>query len=123
MTHIEVATITSARYPCFVAGSLTARWLARLLTVVILATAVLQIGPVAAEQEGSITSAGPSHPYVPTTKVAADACPSGLVWRERFDGDTVCVLPGERDANRRKRHLQGCSTLCTESQMQHHSTF
>ena len=40
----------------------------------------------------------------PTARVAA-RCPSGLVWRERFDGDTVCVLPGERDENRRKRGL------------------
>ena len=32
-------------------------------------------------------------------------CPSGLVWRERFDGDTVCVTPLERDTNRRRRGL------------------
>jgi hypothetical protein len=36
---------------------------------------------------------------------AGAACPSGLVWRERFDGDTICVLPGERDANRHRRGL------------------
>ncbi|MGA9824099.1 MAG: hypothetical protein WBQ53_04530, partial [Methylocystis sp.] len=35
----------------------------------------------------------------------AAPCPSGLVWRERFDGDTVCVQPAERDANRRSRGL------------------
>ena len=35
----------------------------------------------------------------------AKPCPSGLVWRERFDGDTVCVTPAERDANRRARGL------------------
>jgi hypothetical protein len=38
-------------------------------------------------------------------KKAAKLCPSGLVWRERFDGDTVCVPPQERDANRRRRGL------------------
>ena len=27
---------------------------------------------------------------------AAAQCPSGLVWRERFDGDTACVTPDER---------------------------
>jgi hypothetical protein len=57
------------------------------------------------EQTGSTTSDGGGHPYVPANKPAATACPSGLVWRERFDGDTICVLPGERDANRRKRGL------------------
>lgn len=35
----------------------------------------------------------------------AARCPSGLVWRERFDGDTVCVGPPERDENRRRRGL------------------
>src|SRR5262249_17054747 len=35
----------------------------------------------------------------------AALCRSGLVWRERFDGDTVCVTPAERDANRRRRGL------------------
>jgi hypothetical protein len=46
-------------------------------------------------------------------KVAARYCPSGLVWRERFDGDTVCVLPGERDANRRNRGLSvGAASAC-----------
>src|SRR5258708_39053332 len=39
----------------------------------------------------------------PSAAHAAKLCPSGLVWRERFDGDTVCVLPGERDHNRRRR--------------------
>jgi hypothetical protein len=44
---------------------------------------------------------------------AATRCPSGLVWRERFDGDTVCVLPGERDENRRRRGLAiGQASLC-----------
>lgn len=54
-----------------------------------------------------------------TTKTAKTAaktaapCPSGLVWRERFDGDTVCVLPGERDANRRNRGLStGPASAC-----------
>jgi hypothetical protein len=27
---------------------------------------------------------------------AATSCPSGLVWRERFEGDGVCVPPSER---------------------------
>ena len=36
---------------------------------------------------------------------SAAPCPSGLVWRERFDGDTVCVSPAERDQNRRNRGL------------------
>jgi hypothetical protein len=46
-----------------------------------------------------------SQPDVSATKKAAKLCPSGLVWRERFDGDTVCVSPQERDANRRRRGL------------------
>jgi hypothetical protein len=54
---------------------------------------------------GSTTSDGPGQPYVPASPQPAALCPSGLVWRERFDGDTVCVLPGERDANRRRRGL------------------
>jgi hypothetical protein len=65
------------------------------------------------ERLGSTTSDGPGHPYVPATRPAATACPPGLVWRERFDGDTVCVLPGERDANRRKRGLTvGPASAC-----------
>jgi len=57
------------------------------------------------EVMGSTTSDGPGQAYVPASKQPAALCPSGLVWRERFDGDTVCVLPGERDANRRARGL------------------
>ena len=41
----------------------------------------------------------------PAAAPAAALCPSGLVWRESFDGDTVCVPPAERDANRRRRGL------------------
>jgi hypothetical protein len=55
------------------------------------------------EKLKSTTSDGPNDPYRPARK--ATPCPQGLVWRERFDGDTVCVLPGERDANRRRRGL------------------
>src|SRR5581483_1833956 len=64
------------------------------------------------EPMGSTTSDGPGQPYTPATTPAAP-CPSGLVWRERFDGDTVCVLPGERDANRRRRGLPvGQASAC-----------
>jgi hypothetical protein len=60
---------------------------------------------------GSTTSDGPGQPYTPATR--ATPCPSGLVWRERFDGDTVCLLPGERDANRRRRGLPvGSASAC-----------
>jgi hypothetical protein len=63
------------------------------------------------EITGSTTSDGPGQPYVPATNAAS--CSSGLVWRERFDGDTVCVLPGERDANRRRRGLPvGPASAC-----------
>lgn len=49
------------------------------------------------EQTGSVTSDGAGQPYVPAQTAPAEAtpCPSGLVWRERFDGDTVCVTPIE----------------------------
>ncbi|MCK1386332.1 hypothetical protein [Bradyrhizobium sp. 21] len=51
----------------------------------------------------------------PAPQTNAGLCPQGLVWRERFDGDTVCVLPGERDANRRKRGLSvGAATACPQ---------
>lgn len=50
---------------------------------------------------------------VKSASKSAARCPSGLVWRERFDGDTVCVLPGERDANRRGRGLAtGPASAC-----------
>jgi hypothetical protein len=57
------------------------------------------------EKLGSTTSDGGDSPYVPASKKKATRCPSGLVWRERFDGDTVCVTPLERDENRRRRGL------------------
>jgi hypothetical protein len=54
-------------------------------------------------------------PAHPAPQAKAKPCPQGLVWRERFDGDTVCVLPGERDANRRKRGLSvGSATACPQ---------
>ena len=54
-------------------------------------------------------------PAHPAPQAKAKPCPQGLVWRERFDGDTVCVLPGERDANRRKRGLSvGGATACPQ---------
>ena len=59
-----------------------------------------------AEPLGMTTSDGPDEPYTVSHRPRTAArCPSGLVWRERFDGDTVCVLPGERDANRRHRGM------------------
>ena len=77
------------------------RGCARLLhTLGVAMTAIVILhGPVVA---GSVTSDGAGQAYVPATSVP---CPTGLVWRERFDGDTVCVLPGQRDANRRRRGL------------------
>ena len=66
------------------------------------------------EQTGSVTSDGPGQPYLPAQPAPAEAtpCPSGLVWRERFDGDTVCVTPGERDNNRRRRGLPVTASTC-----------
>jgi hypothetical protein len=56
----------------------------------------------------------PPSPPKPTPPSSAQAqpCPSGLVWRERFDGDTVCVTPGERDDNRRRRGLPVSVSNC-----------
>ena len=42
---------------------------------------------------------------VPTPAVGAQACPSGLVWAEEWEGDTRCVTVSERDVNRKKRGL------------------
>ena len=42
---------------------------------------------------------------IPQRRPQAARCPAGLVWRERFEGDSVCVTPAERDANRRRRGL------------------
>src|SRR4051794_25153936 len=48
-----------------------------------------------------IPSTGPS-PFGPAPRSVAAPCRPGLVWRERFEGDAVCVTPAERDANRRR---------------------
>lgn len=64
------------------------------------------------EKLGSQTSDGPGQPYLPARTTPARPCPTGLVWRERFDGDTVCVTPGERDNNRRRRGLPVAVSAC-----------
>ncbi|MCK1386334.1 hypothetical protein [Bradyrhizobium sp. 21] len=68
------------------------------------------------EKLGSVTYIDKAAPQTkPAPQTNAGRCPQGLVWRERFDGDTVCVLPGERDANRRKRGLSvGAATACPQ---------
>jgi hypothetical protein len=37
--------------------------------------------------------------------VSAQACPTGLVWAEEWEGDTRCVTEQERAVNRAKRGL------------------
>jgi hypothetical protein len=32
----------------------------------------------------------------PLAGSGAESCSQGYVWREAFDGDTICVTPGER---------------------------
>ena len=93
MSHVKSATMLSADRPASVVGPLTARRWTLLLAFAVLTIAGMQVGPVAAQR--------------------SNFCPSGLVWRERFDGDTVCVLPGERDQNRRQRGLVvGAPSAC-----------
>ena len=48
---------------------------------------------------------------VPTPAVGAQACPSGLVWAERFEGDTSCVSVSERNLNRKNRGLTPVGTV------------
>lgn len=38
-------------------------------------------------------------------------CPSGLVWAERWEGDTECVSPSERNLHRRGRGLAPVGTV------------
>ena len=42
---------------------------------------------------------------------AAAACPSGLVWAERWEGDTRCVSVSERNLNRKNRGLPAVGTV------------
>jgi hypothetical protein len=46
-----------------------------------------------------------------TPAVSAPACPSGLVWAERWEGDTTCVSVSERNLNRKNRGLQPVGTV------------
>jgi hypothetical protein len=46
-----------------------------------------------------------------TPASAAAQCPSGLVWAERWEGDTHCVSVSERNLNRRNRGLQPVGTV------------
>jgi hypothetical protein len=48
-----------------------------------------------------------------TPASAAAQCPSGLVWAERWDGDTRCVSVSERNLNRRNRNLPAVGTVAT----------
>ena len=46
-----------------------------------------------------------------TSTRAAAACPSGLVWAERWEGDTHCVSVSERNLNRKNRGLPAVGTV------------
>ena len=46
-----------------------------------------------------------------TPAVSAAACPSGLVWAERWEGDTSCVSVSERNLNRKNRNLRPVGTV------------
>lgn len=46
-----------------------------------------------------------------TPAVSAAACPSGLVWAERWEGDTRCVSVSERNLNRKNRGLRSVGTV------------
>ncbi|MEV7523203.1 hypothetical protein [Streptomyces sp. NPDC091371] len=41
-----------------------------------------------------------ARPSVTDVRPAAEPCPPGYVWRDMWDGDTLCVTPEERDAAR-----------------------
>jgi len=41
----------------------------------------------------------------------AAACPSGLDWAERWEGDTSCVSVSERNLNRKNRDLPPVGTV------------
>jgi hypothetical protein len=46
-----------------------------------------------------------------TPASAAAQCPSGLVWAERWDGDTKCVSVSERNLNRSNRNKPAVGTV------------
>lgn len=46
-----------------------------------------------------------------TPAVSQARCPSGLVWAERWEGDTLCVSVSERNLNRRNRGLPPVGTV------------
>ena len=48
---------------------------------------------------------------ITTSAWAAAACPSGLVWAERWEGDTRCVSVSERNLNRKNRGLPAVGTV------------
>jgi hypothetical protein len=43
--------------------------------------------------------------------VSAQACPTGLVWAEQWEGDTRCVSVSERNLNRKNRGLPAVGTV------------
>jgi hypothetical protein len=43
--------------------------------------------------------------------VSAQACPTGLVWAEQWEGDTRCVSVSERNLNRKNRGLPPVGTV------------
>ena len=47
----------------------------------------------------------------PAVSAQAKRCPSGLVWAERWEGDTRCVSVSERNLNRRNRGLPPVGTV------------
>src|SRR5262245_52566529 len=46
-----------------------------------------------------------------TSAFSALACPSCLVWTERWEGDTTCVSVSERNLNRKNRGLSAVGTV------------
>lgn len=47
----------------------------------------------------------------PAFSAAAAPCPTGLVWAERWEGDTKCVSVSERNLNRKNRGLPAVGTV------------
>ena len=45
------------------------------------------------------------------TSAAVAACPSGLVWAERWEGNSRCVSVSERNLNRKNRGLRPVGTV------------
>jgi hypothetical protein len=46
-----------------------------------------------------------------TPAISAATCPTGLVWAERWEGDTKCVSVSERNLNRKNRGKDPVGTV------------